>query len=152
MKNTLRASALCLALLMGCGKAGDIPGTGGIGTQSDPALTSVSDITGAENRRDLVGRKVVFENVRATSIVGDVTFWVGQNNNTALVVKGSELRHQGDEGRIRSGHNYRITGTVRLVENVPRTDPTWRLVDDREYEAIAAGLVYVESDTITLMK
>lgn len=141
---------LGMALLLGtaCGKKEELFG----GSSGSSALTRVSDITTADDRTALVGRKITLNRVEATDVVGDVVFWVGEPNNTVPVVLGSELRDRGEEGdiNIRRGNHYRISGVVRLVENVDRNDATWRLVDDREMDAISAARVYIETSSVEL--
>jgi hypothetical protein len=149
MKSNWVSAFLVATFLVGCGKDSLQKLAPAL---EDPTLSSVSEITGAESRRALIGRKITLDNTLVTAVVGDVTFWVGEPNNTALVVKGSELR-TGQEGlRIRAGHRYRISGVIRLVENVDRTDPTWKMVDDREWAAIQNAQVYIESMSIVPMQ
>lgn len=140
---------LAVAVLAGCGKEGT---QRPFALEEEASLSSLSDITGAENRRSLLGRKIVLDNVVATSVVGDVTFWVGETNNTVLVVKGSELR-TGEEGkRIQRGQRYRISGVIRLVETIDRQDATWKGVDGDEWTAVQNALVYVESTSIEIVR
>ncbi len=138
-----------LVLAMSCGK--ETPRDPATERLEAPALATVSEITTTGDRATLVGRRVEFARVQAQDVVGDVAFWIGDPNHAVPAVLGSELRGQGGEGdvSIRKGRFYKITGVVRLVENVDRSDATWALVDDREMEAISAARIYVETATVT---
>ncbi len=141
---------LVVLLALSCGKEKE----GNIETQEASALESVSEVTASADRRDLVGRTITLPRVQAQDVVGDLAFWIGDPNNAIPAVLGTELRDQGAEGdvSIRKGRFYSIIGTVRLVENVDRNDPTWALVDDREMEAISNARVYIETAEVTAVQ
>jgi len=118
--------------------------------EDQPALTSVSEITGVMDRSGLVGRKVEISGVKVRDVVGDYVFWAGEAGAELPVSLESELRGTGAESniRIRRGMTLTLSGTVRQVSSLTDDDPFWGLVDSEEKAQIQASGVYIAADVV----
>src|SRR4051812_31205599 len=119
-KPSVALLSLALFLVIGCGHDNAANTT----SPEQATITDMSTLTTAADRRKLVGAKVDVPNARAEQVVGTYFFWVGQGHAAVPVVRGDKLKGPVQE-HVRAGDTLRITGTVRLLENVPATDPTW---------------------------
>lgn len=146
MKQFIALLFLIAALLVGgCGKDKEVA------PESMPAITSIDEISGASDKSSLVGRKVEYTSAIVRDVVGDYVFWVGDQNGALPVTLEAELRGLAKDGniRIQRGDRLKISGTVRLVSELPADDPFWRLIDAEEKREIEASGVYVAGDSVS---
>lgn len=135
---------LAMAMVLGaCGKDD-------LSLTKEPALKRVADVTQG-NKTKLVGRKVDFDGLTATRVVGDYVFWAREGGAELPFMLESELNGTGAESsvQIRRGHRYRIVGTLRDVANVPNDSRIWRLMKPAQIDEVRKVGVYVDADKVT---
>ncbi len=112
-----------------------------------PSITTIDDITGAPDRRELVGRSVSIEDGTVQAVVGFFIFWGGDDHNQVPVVRLDKMAG-GDPQPVKVGDNVRIFGTIRLTESVPESDRMWETVNENEKAEIRNATVYIAADRV----
>ncbi len=76
--------------------------------------------------------------------------WGGEAGGELPIVVESELSGSGQESsvQIRRGRAYRMTGSVRLVDNVPANCRMWRLMTPAQVTEVRRAGIYLGADTI----
>ena len=140
---TMITTLAAITLLSGCGKDGDkaSPAT------SDPALTQITDIVGAPDRRGLVGRQVDIGNAPVQGVVGNYIFWAGEATGQIPVVREDKLKGPVSE-HVRLGEKVRMVGTIQLVSNIASNDRIWEKISETEKAQIISATVYVAADSV----
>lgn len=129
--------------IVGCGEDKE----GKSGPAAAPAITSLDEITGTADRRELVGRSVSIEDGTVQAVVGNFIFWGGDNHNQIPVVRLDKMAGPVSQ-HVRAGDKVRIFGTVRLAESVPDSDRMWETVTEAEKADIKNATVYVAADRV----
>ncbi len=112
-----------------------------------PSITTIDDITGAPDRRELVGRSVSIEDGTVQAVVGFFIFWGGDDHNQVPVVRLDKMAG-GDPQPVKVGDKVRIFGTIRLTESVPESDRMWETVNENEKAEIRNATVYIAADRV----
>ncbi len=141
--HTLMAVSLTLVLAVGCGKDGE-----GI-APAKPAISNIDEITGAADRRSLVGSRVDIPSAPAQAVVGNYVFWAGGANQAVPVVRMDKIKGPVKES-VRKGDTVRMSGVVRLTSAVSATAPMWDKINDSERADINNAIVFIEADTIQI--
>ena len=132
-----------LTMLSGCGKDGDKTAP----VTTEPALTQLSDIVGAPDRRGLVGRQVDINNAPVQGVVGNYVFWAGEATGQIPVVREDKLKGPITE-HVRTGEKIRMVGTIQLVSNIAANDRIWETVNATEKAQILSATVYIAADSV----
>lgn len=145
--STIRIAALLMPLLLllgGCGK--DEPTT----QSGEDLITDIATISNTADRRTLVGKKVDIASAKVQSVVGNYVFWAGEPH-TAVPIAREDKMHGTVPEHVRSGDSVRIKGTIRLLENLPDTDPLWDSISNDERRDILAARVYVAAESVAIL-
>lgn len=143
---TLPLWFLACLFLVSCGKD---EGENAPAVESAPAITDLMAIAGSNDRRSLVGRKVEASGASVQGVVGNYFFWAGDLRQQIPVARLDKQRGAATE-RVEAGFRVKITGTVRLVESLPETDPLWDEINARERTDIKAAIVYIAADPVEI--
>lgn len=147
---TSRLFYLVCFMALGLAGCGDDK-SGQSGPASAPALTSIDDIAGAPDRRELVGRSVSIEDGTVRAVVGFFIFWGGDEHNQIPVVRLDKMGGAETEP-VRAGDKIRIFGTVRLTNSIPDSDRIWETVNENEKADIKNATVYIAADRVQIKK
>lgn len=118
--------------------------------QPQPPIADMSTVTSAPDKRTMVGRRVEIPNAQVQQVVGTYFFWAGEQHSAIPVVRGDKLKGPVKE-HVKKGDRVRISGTVRLLENVPAADPMWDKINESERRDILAALAYIHADDILVI-
>jgi hypothetical protein len=122
--------------------------TGTSGSEGGGTIVDVKDVTGANDRQDLVGRDVRIMSARVQSLAGDRAFWIGpdQNHRVFVAVDATSVDSAiGTDRGLHAGDLVAITGTLKQAPksggDVKMTD--WGHIDDADANALASRQVYI---------
>lgn len=140
-----------LVLAVGCGKDAAKPAD----DASKPAITDISAVTGAADRRSLVGRRVDISSAPAQQVVGNYVFWSGGVNSAVPVVRMDKIKGPVTE-HVKKGDRVRLSGVIRLMSEVPESHKMWetakggKISESRRADMIGA-IVYIEADVVQVV-
>ncbi|MGH9941232.1 MAG: hypothetical protein ACRD9R_02605 [Pyrinomonadaceae bacterium] len=120
---------------------------------ADP-ITDVLVIVTPVDRTPLVGRRVLFSDVKVQSMVGDRGFFIGPSDNQRLFVRLTKPLDTGSAEQIvnvNQGQVRTLSGIVKRLPNTNEVRQQWGL-NAQEAAALERDRVYLEADTIELLK
>lgn len=105
----------------------------------------------------LVGRRVRLTNVKVQDVVGDRTFYVGENENRRVLVVFEEEATPNTpiDGKVdvQTGQNVAINGVIRQMPSVEEAKRRFgRLMNESELKALANQRIYIQTDDPKILK
>ncbi len=123
----------------------------GNGTAAEPLFDMLA-IVNTPAQAPLIGRPVVFQNVRVQSVPGDRAFWVGPSAGQQVLVVLDEVGTPGTptEGRydINPGQDITIFGQVRPFPGATAAQQNWGVANDA---LLGQQQVYIHADRIEII-
>lgn len=124
-----------------------------LSANADP-IKDVLVIVTPIDRTPLIGRRVLFNDVKVQRVVGDRGFFIGPNNNQRLFVR---LTKPLDTGRaetivnVNEGQVRTLGGVIRQLPSSSEVRQQWGL-SAQEATALERDRVYLEAETIELLE
>ena len=116
------------------------------------------DVTAAkliQNPNAYVGNPVQLKEIKVFSVVGDRTFWVGENDTQRLFVVLDKSLDQPARQEwsldINKGQTVAISGEVRKVPAAEEIQDRWRGLSDSERAPLEDQQVYLHAERIDIV-
>ncbi len=112
-------------------------------TTSEEVVAKLTDITDPGDG-SLTGRRVELTEVRVQSVTGDVTFWVGSDEERVLVVINEELQPE-RAVTVRPGQLLRISGSME------RPPPEDIELSSGDRNALKGQSLYIRAELVEIV-
>lgn len=107
-------------------------------------------LTEVHGKPEAAGRPIKLDGVPVQSVIGDLVFWVGENEaERTLVVLDPAIDEPESRTVIKTGMKVHIEGTVEKTPPKDEAPRLWKMVSQQEADALPGHPVFIHATRVT---